>query len=335
MPVISSGQWTKLIARYQKDANNEEGFTLVELLIVMIVIPIVVGALAFAVVSIVSLSGATTTSVSQGSNVLAVTPAFQEDAHNAIALTTCGNVDGDTTCSSTAANDAQCGPSIYPLVATFAFSNSFTSANPLPNEVPTGPIVSYVGVPINTVTTTGITAASWAAGTMKFTAINQYHVGEQVTVTGVVPADYNGHWIISAETASSFSVVNAQALTPGTSFGVVKQTLYNLLRMICTNGPSSTYSSSQVLAHSVSGTQISFLEYTCGPSSKCTLPTPVQNGAPIYSTGANWVFTGQANCDPASQAVSAIQLTITEADTISSANLVASPNRFSQLGASC
>ena len=169
---------------------------------------------------------------------------------------------------------------------------------------------------------------------MTCTAINQYHVGEQVTVTGVVPADYNGDWIISAETASSFSVVNAQALTPGTSFGVVKQTLYNLLRMICTNGASSTYSSSQVLAHSVSGVQISFLEDTCA-NSKCTTATALQGGAPFYSTGANWVFTGQANCALSSQSVPAIQLTITEADTISSANIAASPNRSSQLGASC
>jgi prepilin-type N-terminal cleavage/methylation domain-containing protein len=325
----------KLVSRHHDDAHNETGFTLFELLIVMIVIPIVVGALAFAVVAIFSLSGATTASVSLGSNVQSLTPAFQEDIHNAIALTTCSNVDGATTCSATTANDAQCGPSSYPLIATFAFSNSFgTNANPSSNQAPTGPIVSYVGAPVNTVTTTGITAASWAAGTMTFTAINQYHVGEQVTVTGVTPDGYNGNWIISAETANSFSVVNAQALTPGTSFGVVKQTLYNLLRTICTNGASSTFSSSQVLANSISGAQISFLEDTCA-NATCTSATAQQSGAPFYSTGANWVFTGQAACQLASQSVPAVQLTITEADTVSSANVTASPNDSSQLGASC
>jgi hypothetical protein len=153
-------------------------------------------------------------------------------------------------------------------------------------------------------------------------------------VTGVTPDGYNGNWIISAETANSFSVANAQALTPGTSFGVVKQTLYNLLRTICTNGASSTFSSSQVLANSISGAQISFLEDTCA-NATCTSATAQQSGAPFYSTGANWVFTGQATCQLASQSVPAVQLTITEADTVSSANITASPNDSSLLGASC
>jgi len=67
---------------------SESGFTLVELLIVMVIMPLIIGAIAFAFVEILSQQGTFTSSVSDSADAQTVAATLDQDVRSAVMLTT-------------------------------------------------------------------------------------------------------------------------------------------------------------------------------------------------------------------------------------------------------
>jgi hypothetical protein len=70
----------------------------------------------------------------------------------------------------------------------------------------------YANTP--TMNITGVTPSSPSSGRVTYTANNALKVGDSVTITGLLPAGYNGTFTTTNVTSSTFSVTNATTTTP-------------------------------------------------------------------------------------------------------------------------
>ena len=67
--------------------RDEGGFTLIELIIVTLIIPIIIGAITVALISIFSLQGSTSSRVSDSGDAQVVSSNFETDVQNATLIT--------------------------------------------------------------------------------------------------------------------------------------------------------------------------------------------------------------------------------------------------------
>lgn len=70
------------------DARDEEGFTLIELMVVTVIIPIIVGALALALISVFSLQSSVSNRLGDSANSQVVTTSYTADVQSAVEITT-------------------------------------------------------------------------------------------------------------------------------------------------------------------------------------------------------------------------------------------------------
>ena len=158
--------------RSRLDGDGDAGFTLIELIIVVAILPIVVGAIAVALLSVFSLQGSVTNRVSDSNDALVASAYFNRDVQSATNMT------------------------VQPQMGTV---NS----------------VAYYGCGQSSATETQLLGLEWGA--------NSAATGGYQTFVSYV----------------SVSVVNPQT-------GV---TTYSLVRQVCTNGASTTPTSSQTVSH--------------------------------------------------------------------------------------
>src|ERR1700722_14311183 len=69
-------------------SNSDGGFTLVELLIVLVILPIIVGAIAFALVSIFSLQNGTANRLANSGDAQIIASTYEKDVQSAALITT-------------------------------------------------------------------------------------------------------------------------------------------------------------------------------------------------------------------------------------------------------
>jgi prepilin-type N-terminal cleavage/methylation domain-containing protein len=117
----------------RRSRHAEEGFTLIELMIVVVVTPIIVGALAAGLIAMLSLQQGVTNRLSNSSDSQVVQASFRNDIQSAQYLTTASS------------SDPQCGSGYQVLGLEWNF-------NPGNNLYET--VVSYVSVPVVNGTTT-------------------------------------------------------------------------------------------------------------------------------------------------------------------------------------
>ena len=67
--------------------GEESGFTLIELIIVALIIPIIIGAITLALISIFSLQGSTASRISDSADAQVVSSNFETDVQNATQIT--------------------------------------------------------------------------------------------------------------------------------------------------------------------------------------------------------------------------------------------------------
>jgi two-component system, OmpR family, phosphate regulon response regulator PhoB len=90
-PPGRQGRATSPVARprtLELSNHGDSGFTLVELLIVVVILPIVIGSLALAVTAVISLQGGVTNRVSDAADAQVVSTNFENDVHSAQQVTT-------------------------------------------------------------------------------------------------------------------------------------------------------------------------------------------------------------------------------------------------------
>jgi prepilin-type N-terminal cleavage/methylation domain-containing protein len=117
--------------RYPKKTRNTEGFTLVELLITLTIIPLVVGALSLGIIAVFSLNTQTTHRLTDSADAQVVASTYQKDVSSAGYITTAST------------SSPQCGAS--------AGTTQLLSLESVPNQK-TGDfqsVISYVGVPVS------------------------------------------------------------------------------------------------------------------------------------------------------------------------------------------
>jgi prepilin-type N-terminal cleavage/methylation domain-containing protein len=116
--------------RYQKKSRRTEGFTLVELLITLTIIPLVVGALSLGIIAVFSLNTQTSHRLTDSADAQVVASTYQKDISSAGYITTVST------------SSPQCGAGI---------GTQLLSLESVPNQK-TGDfqsVISYVGVPVN------------------------------------------------------------------------------------------------------------------------------------------------------------------------------------------
>jgi prepilin-type N-terminal cleavage/methylation domain-containing protein len=82
------------------DVSEESGFTLVELLVVLIVLPLVVGAISVGLISVFSLQGGVTSRFADSGDAQVVSANFVKDVQSASQLTTVSSSTGPAPCGS-------------------------------------------------------------------------------------------------------------------------------------------------------------------------------------------------------------------------------------------
>ena len=112
----------------ETETREESGFTLIELIIVALIIPIIIGAITLALISIFSLQGSTGSRISDSGDAQVVSSNFETDVQNATQITTAAS--GVT---------PQCVPT--PLIANAVQVLGLQSAD---NG---GTVISYADVP--------------------------------------------------------------------------------------------------------------------------------------------------------------------------------------------
>ena len=196
--------------------REEGGFTLIELIIVALIIPIIIGAITLALISIFSLQSSTTSRVSDSSDAQVVSSNFQTDVQNATLITSAspsspqctpaspiaGGVqvlglqsaaNGGTVISYEEVPNGNSGYSLMRYVCQGGANSSPVSANAISHNVPAGQTVA--------ITCDATLAAAQTSGTA-YTSLN------------VTPLPAN---VSAGDTIRVSSAGNTQTYTAGTA----------------------------------------------------------------------------------------------------------------------
>jgi prepilin-type N-terminal cleavage/methylation domain-containing protein len=96
--------WGRVIRHVQESSslkatdNTESGFSLLELMIVSLVLPIIIGAITLALMAVFSLQGGTANRISDSSDAQTVSANFEKDVQGASLITTNGTSTGPSPC---------------------------------------------------------------------------------------------------------------------------------------------------------------------------------------------------------------------------------------------
>jgi len=124
--------------------RGEGGFTLIELLVTSLIIPIVIGALTLALVSVLSLQNKTTANVSDTSDAQVASTYFQHDVESAAYLTTSASPSNASTTGSVTANPmAECVTGTQLLGIEWGFNPGVNSGTGQYQNVVTYAKVTY------------------------------------------------------------------------------------------------------------------------------------------------------------------------------------------------
>jgi len=134
---LSAGGPRRLNIFTTKSQQSDKGFTLVELLIVVTVLPLIVGAISLGLISVFSLQSGVSSRLSHTSDAQVVAANFQKDVQGASQLTT----------SSSSSVSPQCGVGIGTQLLGIEYANDVSTGNPQY-------VVSYREVPVTNGSTT-------------------------------------------------------------------------------------------------------------------------------------------------------------------------------------
>jgi type II secretory pathway pseudopilin PulG len=125
-------------------AHGEGGFTLIELLVTTLVIPIVIGALALSLLTVLSLQSKTSAKISDTSDAQLVSTYFQHDVLSAEYLTSSTNPTNTSSSGSVTANPmAQCGSGTQLLGLEWNFNPNINAGTGQYQTVVTYAVVTH------------------------------------------------------------------------------------------------------------------------------------------------------------------------------------------------
>jgi hypothetical protein len=97
---LAASKWRRLVDRHRSRVNDEGGFTLVELLIVTVVTPLVVGGLAVMMLEVLKVQGSVTNRLTGSADIQTTSATFNADIQSSDKLTT-NNASTPAGCSTT------------------------------------------------------------------------------------------------------------------------------------------------------------------------------------------------------------------------------------------
>lgn len=208
----------------ERAGRGEEGFTLIELVVVILILPIVAGALILVLLSVFSLQGSVANRTSDSADAQTVASKFSDDVQSAAMLTT------DSTSS------PQCGTGSQLLGLEWNFNQSLQTYQT---------VVSYIGVPNGSSNSENLVrqyCASGASATPTGTSVISYDLAlptsqpnPTITPSGEVATDAAAGWV----SAQSVTGVSFSILEPGSQYSY---TLVGLPGASAPANPQSTIS---------------------------------------------------------------------------------------------
>lgn len=112
MPCAVPASWPRLLADHRD--SSDRGFSLIELLIVAVVLPLIIGAIAIALVSVFSLQSGVSNRLSDSGDAQVVSATFVDDVQSASQITTQNQSAGPSPCE-TSAQVANSDPQVLGL----------------------------------------------------------------------------------------------------------------------------------------------------------------------------------------------------------------------------
>ena len=137
--------------RGRRSEGGEEGFTLIELLITVVILPLIVGALTLALVSVFSLQGGVASRISDSGDAQTVSANFANDVQSAALLTT----------DSTSTNPPPCGSSSQILGLEWGVGQTGVTRTEVSYVASSGKLYRYVCQGGNTTTPVSSSVVSY------------------------------------------------------------------------------------------------------------------------------------------------------------------------------
>jgi prepilin-type N-terminal cleavage/methylation domain-containing protein len=218
----------------RRRGEDEEGFTLIELLITVVILPLIVGALTLALVSVFSLQGGVSNRISDSADAQTVSANFANDVQSAALVTT----------DSTSTNPAPCGSSSQ-ILGLFNSATSLTTA--LTSGVASGTVLSVGALPRAVASGDHIVVGS--SGTTQTYTTTQASPVSSTTLTVASQT-------VTVPSAVGTPVTDTSTGTETSYVEVAKGSTYSLLRNVCQNGNTTTPVSSSVASYNVPAGQM-------------------------------------------------------------------------------
>lgn len=215
--------------RGRRSEGGEEGFTLIELLITVVILPLIVGALTLALVSVFSLQGGVASRISDSGDAQTVSANFANDVQSAALLTT----------DSTSTNPPPCGSSSQ-ILGLLNSATSLTTA--LTSGTPSGTVLNVSALP--GAVSSGDHIVLGSSGTTQTYTTTQASTASSTTLTV-------GSQTVTVPSTIGTPVTDTSTGTETSYVEVAKGTTYSLLRNVCQRGNTTTPVSSSVASSNV------------------------------------------------------------------------------------
>lgn len=197
------------IRQHRTHTYNESGFSLIELVIVVAIMPIVVGAIAIGIIAVLSQQTSVSNRLSDSSDAQVVSAHFQEDV---------GSAESVTTASSPNSAPTPCGPGFQILglelgngseITYATVAATTTTANLLRNVCSSGTLQSSLtlahGLPSSTLTTSPVTITCSTNPTPPACEPVEPTNSPAYQVDWVSPLDISGVTFRTTEPASNYT----------------------------------------------------------------------------------------------------------------------------------
>jgi hypothetical protein len=212
---------------------GEEGYTLIELLITVVILPLIVGALMLALVSVFSLQSGVSNRISNSSDAQTVSANFANDVQSAALLTT----------DSTSTNPSPCGSGSQ-ILGLLNSATSLTTA--LTSGVASGTVLSVSALPV--AVSSGDHLVLGSSGTTQTYTTTQASAASSTTLTVVSQT-------VTIPSTIGTPVTDTSTGTETSYVEVARGSTYSLLRNVCQNGNTTTPVSSSVASSNVPASQ--------------------------------------------------------------------------------
>lgn len=233
--------------RRRRCDRYEEGFTLIELIVVTAIMPLVFGALAVAMISVFSVQSSVSAELTDQNDAQVVSANFQSDVQSAALITTTNNSTSPAPCASGSqyqvlglvfGNQSEISYTVAAVTNTNTYDlyrNVCTASNPMQSHVVARDVPSSAlhASPVTITCVTGATACQTTGGTPAYATSWQSTIGITGVTFAVVEPGSNYSFSLTAVPAASVSSTLAPVLHSSSGCGFALPTTGTYASSLC------------------------------------------------------------------------------------------------------